>query len=202
MKKLLLISILLFCFSAKAQLFDPNPKELFQKGNISLSLYGAPAFQIIWGNANTDSFPKVKGFSIGTSISYYPFDYFSISLLLNYMQNKSSLFGTTLSQDKKINIYPYFSFSPFSYKKISFDLGWHFGYRKTYQGLTNSASEYFENGLGYGLSFHHIFKKNIGFLNNHLGIQLIYHRIFSFKRITTDVPEFLVLLKLGLIYHF
>ena len=202
MKKKLLIPILFFCLLAKAQLFDPNPKDLFQKGNVSMSLYGAPGNQIIWGNVNTDSFPKVKGFSIGTSITYYPFDYLSISLLMNYLQSKSYLFETTLSRDKKINIYPYISFFPFSYKKISFDLGWHFGYRKTYKGMTNSTSEYFENGLGYGLSFHHVFKKNLGFLNNHLGIQVIYHKIFSFKKITNDAPEFLALLKLGLIYHF
>ncbi len=202
MKKLLLISILFFCLIAKAQLFDPNPKELFQKGNVSMSLYGAPAFQIILRNTYIDSFPKVRGFSIGTAISYYPIDNFSVSLLFNYSQNKSFLNKCLIFQENIINMYPYFSFLPFGYKKISFDIGWHFGYKKTYRSLNNTTSIYIENGLGYGLSFHHVFKKNLGFFNNHLGIQAIYHRIFSFKRITTDVPEFLVLLKLGLIYHF
>lgn len=202
MKKILLLPVLFVCLYANAQLFDPNPKEQFQKGNISFSLYASPVFQIISGNVNTDSFPKVKGLSIGTTFTYYPIDYFSISLLFNYMQQKSILFEELVFQDNQIIIYPYISFLPFSNKKISFDIGWHIGYRKIFRGLYDSTSVYFENGLGYGLSFHHIFKKNLGFLNNHLGVQIIYHKIFTFKKVTTDVPEFQSLLKLGLIYHF
>jgi hypothetical protein len=202
MKKILLIPFLFFCFSAKAQLFDPNPKELFQKNNLSISLFGAPTFQFVYGNINKDSIPKVKGVSIGSSITYYPIDYFSISILVNYFQNKNILFDRIIFQEKEIVIYPYFSFLPFGYKKLSFDLGWHIGYKNEFSSITDSSSVFLENGLGYGLSFHHIFKKNIGFLNNHLGVQVIYHKIFSFKKITTESPEFKTLMHFALIYHF
>jgi hypothetical protein len=122
MKKLILVPILLFWFSANAQLFDSNPKEICNKGDFSFSIVGCPSMMFYIGNS--DSMSKPKGGDIGGSITYFPLDRFSITFNMVYQEINSYIVGHKISENKAIFINPYISYFPLESRKISIDVGW------------------------------------------------------------------------------
>lgn len=200
MKKIILIPILLFCISANAQLFDSNPKEICNKGDFSFSIVGCPSMMIYIGG-NTDSVSKPKGGDIGAAITYYPLDRFSITFNMVYQQISSYMVGHKISEKRAFFINPYISYFPLNSKKISIDVGWFYGNFQQELYLISLFRKGIVNGINYGLTYQHVFKKNLGPLNNHLGFQLYFHRICNLKKIEKADFSFLFNIKIGLIYH-
>ncbi len=201
MKKIILIPILLFCISANAQLFNSNPKEICNKGDFSFSIVAYPSMMFYFGNFNTDSVSKPKGGDIGAAITFFPLDRFSITFNMVYQQINSYMAGHLISKDKAIFINPYISYFPLESKKISIDVGWFYGNFQQELYLISQFRKGIVNGINYGLSYQHVFKKNLGFLNNHLGFQVYFHRICNLKKIEKADFSFLFNIKIGLIYH-
>lgn len=201
MKKILILPILFFCILAKAQLFDPNPKEKFNKGDFSFSIIGLPTIMINNGDYDSDSISRPKGGDIGGIITYFPFNRFSISFGVTYKQINSSIAGKLIVKTKAFILNPYFSYFPFESKKISVDVGWFYSNYIQEIFITSVLNKEKLNGINYGLTYQHVFKKNLGVLNNHLGFQLFFHRIFTLKRIEDVKFPFLLNMKIGLIYH-
>ena len=200
MKKIILIPILLFCISANAQLFDSNPKEICNKGDFSFSIVGCPSMMIYIGG-NTDSVSKPKGGDIGAAITYYPLDRFSITFNMVYQQINSYMVDHLILKEKAIFINSYFSYFPLESRKISIDVGWFYGIFHKESYYISLFQKGTVNGINYGLTYQHIFKKNLGFLNNHFGFQVYFHQICNLKKIEDANMSFLYNIKIGLIYH-
>lgn len=201
MKKIILIPILLFCIIAKAQLFNFNPKEICNKGDFSFSIVAYPSMVFYLGDVNTDSMSKPKGGDIGGSITYFPLDRFSITFNMVYQQISSYMVGHKISEDKAIFINPYISYFPLESRKISIDVGWFYGIFHKEKYYISLFQKGIVNGINYGLTYQHIFKKNLGFLNNHFGFQVYFHQICNLKKIEDANMSFLFNIKIGLIYH-
>ncbi len=199
MKKPLLILLLLISLIAKGQLFNPNPVEQFQKNNFSITLSVMPSFIIT--NAKIDSMPKPKGGLYAINMSYFVYENLSISCLLAYQNTKYYILSEFYSSENSFLIQPYASYFPFFTRKISFDLGYFYGYKKDYFKMFGERIEY-SSGISYGMSFQHIFRQNLGVFNDHLGFHVIYHTFFDLRKPTNSAPPFLLDLKIGLTYHF
>lgn len=201
MKNFILIPILIFCISANAQLFNSNPKEICNKGDFSFSIVACPSMMFYIGGGNTDSISKPKGGDIGGSITYFPLDRLSITCNMVYQQINSYIVGHKISEKRAFFINPYISYFPLESKKISIDVGWFYGNFQQELYLISQFRKGIVNGINYGLSYQHVFKKNLGFLNNHLGFQVYFHQICNLKKIENVNISFLYNIKIGLIYH-
>lgn len=201
MKKVLLFPILLFCLQANAQLFNPNPEDKFSKNNFYFSIIGQPNGSLYIGNNNRDSVYRSGGADIGGAIAYFPVDRFSITFSVTYRFVNTTLSRKLIIKEQALIINPYFSYFPLKSKKISVDIGWFYtDYIEKKITIPFTDREKL-HGINYGFTFHHVFRKNLGFLNDHLGFCVYFHRILTLKRVQNVKNPFLLNLKLGLIYH-
>lgn len=202
MKKILFIIVLFISVMLNAQINNPNPKEQFQKGNISFSVIGCPSINIYSGNINGVSTLKPIGGNLSLLISYFPINNVSFSLGFAYKNVKFKNSIETKYIDNELTFAPYFSFFPFHAKKISFDIGWYLSYKTSKDLILNQSIKEIANGISYGFGFQHIFTKNLGVLNNHLGFQIYYHKIFNLKKVEEAKIFTFMDFNFGLIYHF